>query len=207
MDRSLSDLVQYLDKQKLLDNTILVVTADHGESLGEHHLSGHGDSLYVEEIHVPLILRFPQSIPAGVRVRTAISQTSLPATLVELAGGWGETQMPGLSLSELWKDSSAASNWPAPRAELRFRPTRHADRIALSSIIDFPWHFVKSSNGDDELFNLDRDPAETRNVANLAEYAEVVAKYRLEIESAEPAVVPVAQGRVARMVYPTRDHP
>jgi arylsulfatase A-like enzyme len=188
VDDSLNDLVGYLKEQNLLDNTVLVLTSDHGESLGEHDLTGHGDSLYLPEIHVPLIIRYPPVVPPGVRVTTPVSHVSLPATLLQLAGGSGATPIPGLSLEQLWKNGEEVAFWPIPRSELNYRPTRNADRIALTSVNDVPFHFLKSSAGTDELFNIEEDPAETKNLVELQEYAPLVRKYREQLANSNAAV-------------------
>ena len=65
MDRHLGRLLERLKKLRLYDNTWIVVTADHGELLGEHDEFGHFDRLYQEEIMIPLMMKYPGSAPVG----------------------------------------------------------------------------------------------------------------------------------------------
>lgn len=86
MDSTLGVLVEGLRARGTLDNTVLVVAADHGEHFGEHGIRGHGNSLYLELLHVPLLIRAPGRIPSGARVSHVVSLRDIPATLLDLAG-------------------------------------------------------------------------------------------------------------------------
>ena len=87
----------------MLDRTLVIVTSDHGEGLGEHDLFDHGESLYSTEIRVPLLI----VLPAGGRPRGVVHETvslrDLPATIVDLVGLAGR-RFPGRSLARLWRN-------------------------------------------------------------------------------------------------------
>src|SRR5262249_24072912 len=69
------------------DNTLVIVTADHGESVGESGEFGHGTSLYSQQIHVPLIVSYPAKVTAGRRVsRVVEASRSILPTVLDLAG-------------------------------------------------------------------------------------------------------------------------
>src|SRR3990170_9028622 len=86
-DELLRRVVEALRARGMLDRTLLVVLADHGEMLGEHgSFFGHGPSLYQQVVHVPLYLRHPPRIPGGVRVAAPVSTLSVFATVLELVG-------------------------------------------------------------------------------------------------------------------------
>jgi arylsulfatase A-like enzyme len=86
LDENVTALAESLRTRGLLDNTILVVMSDHGEQFGEHDLYFHGNSLYPQLIHVPLLIRYPAKIPAGSRVTTPVSLCDVGASVLELAG-------------------------------------------------------------------------------------------------------------------------
>ena len=63
MDEQLGKLFEELKRRGVMDNTIIIITSDHGEQFGEHSVMGHGNSLYLPVLHVPLLVRFPASVP------------------------------------------------------------------------------------------------------------------------------------------------
>jgi arylsulfatase A-like enzyme len=100
LDDVLRRLFAELETRHVLDDTIVVVTADHGEELGEHGLYSHAVSLYEPEIDVPLILRFPDLASRG-RIATPVGTAGLGATLLAAAGipSPPTFHVPGLPLS------------------------------------------------------------------------------------------------------------
>jgi arylsulfatase A-like enzyme len=84
-DEQLGHLVDELRQRGLLANTLIVVTADHGEELFEHGHIGHGYSLYDELLHVPLVFCGP-SIPSSTRCEVPVGTAGLAATLLDVAG-------------------------------------------------------------------------------------------------------------------------
>ncbi len=91
VDHHIGKLLAELDDLELRDSTIVALTADHGESLGEHGYVGHGRRLFEGIVHIPLILRYPKTIPAGRVIPRAASLLDLTPTLLELALGKEKT--------------------------------------------------------------------------------------------------------------------
>lgn len=85
-DQQIGRLLAYLDEQGLRDDTIVVVTSDHGEEFKEHDSFGHAMTLHAEVNRVPLIVRYPGRLPPGRRLTHPVQISDLPATLAELAG-------------------------------------------------------------------------------------------------------------------------
>ena len=83
-DHLLSRVVEALRRNGRLDQTILVVLADHGELVGEHGRFGHGASLYEPGVRVPLLVRYPPGVPAGTRVATPVTTLAVFATVLDL---------------------------------------------------------------------------------------------------------------------------
>lgn len=83
-DHYIGKLLAAVDAMGLRDDTLVVLAADHGESLGEHGYIGHGRHLYEDIIHVPLIYRFPGAISKGKVVREKVSLIDVMPTVVDL---------------------------------------------------------------------------------------------------------------------------
>ena len=82
-DAALADLQKQLEAMGLWEDLFVILTADHGESLGEHGQWSHGDTTYQTELHVPLIMRWPGHMPAGKRVQTNVSLIDILPTVCE----------------------------------------------------------------------------------------------------------------------------
>jgi arylsulfatase A-like enzyme len=100
VDHELARLFAALAHRRLLDQAIVVVTADHGEEFGEHGLVGHGSGLYNEELRVPLIVA-GRGIPAGRVVRENVSLVDVAPTVLAFAGVPAEARFEGRSLLPL----------------------------------------------------------------------------------------------------------
>jgi arylsulfatase A-like enzyme len=152
-DRHLGRLFAALRERGLADETLVVVTGDHGEAFREPHKQrGHGFTVYQEDVHVPLMLWNPRLFPAGRRVATLGAHMDLNPTItdilgVEPAGGWQ-----GRSL---------------------FEPERPPRVYGVASVGDYQfglrdgsWKYIlNTSRGHEMLFDLARDPDEQHNLA------------------------------------------
>ncbi len=85
-DREIGSLVEALKTLELYDDTLLLVTADHGEEFGEHEFTRHGKTLFREALHIPGILKLPHSERAGVRIPSLVGNIDLAPSLLALAG-------------------------------------------------------------------------------------------------------------------------
>jgi arylsulfatase A-like enzyme len=176
MDAQLGALWAELERRGLAENTLLIVTADHGESLGEAGLYGHRSSLRLEQIHVPLLIRLPAKIAAGSRVSSAVSLKRIPATLAHLTGLESSAPFPGPSLfATPPADSQARADAEPVIAELTglhdvqlpsFWPVSAGD---LRSVITRHWQYIERSDGLVELYDLVSDRKEEYNLAQLAQ--------------------------------------
>jgi len=101
LDTELSRLFAWMQKQGLIDETLLVVTSDHGEEFMEHGRVDHFLPMWQEVLRVPLILRGP-GVPAGVRVQAPVSHLDLAPTILSLAGVETDVPLDGLDLAPLW---------------------------------------------------------------------------------------------------------
>jgi arylsulfatase A-like enzyme/Tfp pilus assembly protein PilF len=168
------DLVGRLDgtlaRLGLRDQTVTVVTADHGEALGEHGEAVHGFFLYDATIRVPLILRGP-GIVAGTRIGATTQSVDLYPTVLGLAGLQIPTasQVAGRSLASALRGSPIDD---APAFAESLTPRIHYGWSDLRSVRDGRWKYIRAPKP--ELYDLERDPGELRNLAD-AEPARVRA--------------------------------
>ncbi len=85
-DNDLAKTLKLLDNLGVRDNTLIVFVADHGESLGEHGIWGHGDHIYQPTVHVPMIYSYPKEIPQGERIRVNVSTVDITPTVLSYVG-------------------------------------------------------------------------------------------------------------------------
>ena len=85
LDNATADLLDDLQQRGILDDTIVILTADHGEQLGEHQSFGHRTGVYQSLVHVPLIIAYPRKFKPQ-RVAKAVSNLEIYSTLVDVAG-------------------------------------------------------------------------------------------------------------------------
>jgi arylsulfatase A-like enzyme/Flp pilus assembly protein TadD len=143
------------------ENTAIVFAGDHGESFGEgeHGEIGHGMFVYQETLHVPLFLAPPKGGRADRRPEV-VSLADVAPTVVELAGLEPPAGMQGTSLAPLL----AGKEWtPRPAYAETLYPFYHFGWSPLATIQDGKWKLIESS--DPELYDLEADPGETRNLA------------------------------------------
>ena len=110
LDERLGELLEHLLRSGVLDDTLVILTSDHGEGLGEHGLFNHGESLYRPEIRVPLLIMMPSNSRMTGHVPNTVSLRDLPATIVDLVGLRHESPFPGRSLARFWREPSDPSN-------------------------------------------------------------------------------------------------
>jgi arylsulfatase A-like enzyme len=183
LDEQISNLLDRLNTRSLLQNTLVVITSDHGQSFGEHRVYGHGKALYRNLIHVPLIIRWPNHVPSGIRVSKPVSTAAIPATIMEwVAGDGAEPAFVVPSLTRLWTDPAAAAP-PHPLSELsKLAPVDVLWDPALfgaaQSLVTEKWHYLLHETFGAELYDWHADSNETNNLAQTAEGRLVVEELK-----------------------------
>ena len=120
VDHHIGKLLAELDDLELRDSTIVALTADHGESLGEHGYVGHGRRLFEGIVHIPLILRYPGTIPAGRVIPQAASLLDLTPTVLELALGKGKAATLPVSFAGRSSASAVVGGESLPQRPIRY---------------------------------------------------------------------------------------
>lgn len=225
-DAATGRLLDELERRGLLDGTLVVVTSDHGEQLGEHGLFGHTNSLYMPALHVPLLMLWPGRLPAGTRVSGSVSLRDLPATILDLVDA--DVTLPGRSLVPTWRTSpggatareeggaSPLGDPTVPRSPaisyLTQGPEDQPDTPigrgpAMHSIVRMPYHYIHNGDGSDALYDLVSDPHEVRNLAGTSAGDSALVPLRAElyeIITGEPAPsdLPIRPYRPSERQFP-----
>ncbi|UCE42289.1 MAG: sulfatase-like hydrolase/transferase [Candidatus Aminicenantes bacterium] len=160
-DSQISRLWEFLEKNGLLDNTILVFTSDHGESLGEHQEKAHGFFIYQAGVHVPLIFVTPFEHLQGLSRSSVVSLVDIMPTLLELAQVPVPVQVQGKSLVPLF--SSESKNEYFSYCETYY-PRFHYGWSELKSYQDERYKLIVAPKL--ELYDLSDDPGELNNIVN-----------------------------------------
>lgn len=167
LDAEIGRLLGALAERGLLENTLVIVTSDHGEEFGEHGFYGHGHTLYQAALAVPLIMTWPGQVPGGIVVEGRVSLRDLPQTVLDLAGLPGGNPFPGRSLARFWQTET-----PAPDTLMvgtrwaRNRPSwDETSRGDLQGLITGDWAFQRNVDLRGSLYRLEQDSAEIHDLA------------------------------------------
>lgn len=180
MDENLGRLYRDLEERGLLGNTWLIVTADHGEMLGEHGLYVHGRALYQETVRIPLLVYAPSR--NGSVVSSPVSLIDIAPTILDLAGIDVPASFRGRSLRDALEGRSLP---PRPIvAELlpaRAKPT--AMHRHLLSITRGDTKIVVGTDGKSVRFDLATDPGEAEPLSvNPGELEELLSEAGIEFD-------------------------
>ena len=188
LDDQLARLFESLSETGIAANTLVVVTADHGEALGTHgYYFEHGLQPYQECARVPLIVAGAgceaEGLAAGRTVEAPVGLIDVPPTVLDLAGLDVPESFEGQSLAGLIRGESGAS---APtNVFMESGDDRYVDRPMQLSVRQGPWKLIYVRSPEDrlqlagttfELYNLESDPDEQVNLAEDPEYADIVGK-------------------------------
>lgn len=179
VDRFVGQLIESLEPE-VLDNTLIVFTADHGEELYDHHGWKHGQTLYDEQIHVPLIFRWDRHLPPGQRLKGTVELVDLVPTVMAALGQPADPHWQGKNLLPALRGETPLPRRPAFSQHLSSGPLRAASVFDGQKLILFNrrtpfdppdklqehlWRIDLERMADVELYDLDKDARETTNRA------------------------------------------
>lgn len=150
-DAVLGRFIERMKQLGLWEDTLFIVTADHGEEFHDHGSWGHGHSVYEELLHVPLYVRLPGAVPNGLRVHDSVGPIAIPATLTELVGVEPMPNLEASSLVDYFREATpvgprvAFSDWTD-------------DRRVIT--VGGRWKLIVRGNFTTTLFDLAQDPGE-----------------------------------------------
>lgn len=179
IDEEVGRLISHLRQRNLLDRTLLIITSDHGENLGEHGLMSHAYSLHDTLIRVPLIIRYPECFAAGQRVAHQVQLTDILPTVLDVAqiqAPQVRAEFQGESLLAPPPDPETArhayAELLAPHPSMRTINRRNnvpedtprpAYDHALRCLRSLTHKLIWASDGQHALYDLQADPHETTN--------------------------------------------
>lgn len=170
LDYEIGRLLKRLQQSGHLDNTLVIVTSDHGEHFGEHELYGHGNSLYQANIHVPLMVWHP-TMTEGT-AGAVVSLRDLPATISAVVAQDAGSPFPGNSLARYWNAPHESQPMFAVQSSIDSPPPwpvcggrSPIFRGAMKSVVWNGYKLIQNGDGIDEVYHLATDPGETRDLA------------------------------------------
>jgi N-acetylglucosamine-6-sulfatase len=183
VDDSLGRILARLEKMRALDNTVVVFTSDHGYFYGEHGLSEERRLAYEEAIRIPLVVRYPPRVAAGSTPGQLVLSLDLAPTLLELAGLTPPAAMQGRSLLPIF--GNAAGAWRSSFLVEYFSDTvfpriRNMGYVAVRDT-RFKYIQYRELEGMDELYDLEADPYEERNLIDAPASRETLARMQAEL--------------------------
>ena len=150
MDHHFGRLLADLRARGLWDDLLVVVTADHGELLGEHDLWGHGRSLSQEEVRIPLLIKFPKRDGRRGRRTDRVQLTDVLPTVLKRLGLPAPVDVQGGLLPDITHPIVA---------ELHSTP-RLGDRGSFRALFEDQWKYVETTEGVTTLYDIVADPRE-----------------------------------------------
>jgi arylsulfatase A-like enzyme len=209
VDGALGELFDHLREKGLWEQTLIVVTSDHGEYFGEHRLVEHSKDVYEEALRAPLLIRAPGQTQGEI-VDTPVSSVDLPRLIL--------AHLPPAIAAEYEDDFPYVPGSHPVLAENRYtrlRDLRHPVwgarfRRVRTVLYDPPWKYIRSSDGNHELYHLELDPHESRNLTTISpDIATRLAGALAAFEASRPAerevhletLSPADRERLGRLGY------
>jgi arylsulfatase A-like enzyme len=179
LDSRVSGLLDTLDQQKILANTIVIITADHGEEIGEHGAFGHGQSLYRPVVQVPLLVIAP-GCAGGYRPMEPVSLRDLPATIAQLVQ-LKSSPFPGESFTgQICRHSKPENHEPIFSI---LKEARGDEPGPMVSVVADSLRYIDTRKGRGELYDFMRDPWEKKNLIDTPAGFAVLGRYRALTDS------------------------
>ncbi|MFP6639182.1 MAG: sulfatase-like hydrolase/transferase, partial [Myxococcota bacterium] len=161
LDHHLGRLLDAIDRLPPGEETWVIITADHGESFGEHYFVSHGAHLYEDNVRVPLIVR-PARSESGQRISQAVQNHRLFGSVLEMAG----QPLPEWALPLPNEDEVSEIILEVHRSDSNILIGGDFFDRDLFSLLAPPFKLIRSSKGDVELFDLSSDPEELDNLVS-----------------------------------------
>ncbi len=185
VDAEVGAFLDELRADGLLDRTLVVITSDHGENLGDHGLWDHRFSIHRTIRHVPLVLRYPGRLDGGRVVDDVVRLEDVLPTVLEVCGLPPRADVDGVSLLAPTAGRISRASYAAQSDTVQTFRSRHPDltqeqerpfHVSQRSVYDGRHDLIVRSDGTLELYDVTADPGETKNLAD--ELPDVVARLR-----------------------------
>lgn len=183
VDEGLGALLKALEDKGELDNTIVVFTSDHGYWYGEHCLDLERRLAYEEAIRIPMLVRFPPLIKAGMKPEQMVLSIDLASTLLEMAGETPGAHLQGKSWVPIFKEK--VKDWRSS-----FLVEYYSDsvfprilKMGYKAVRDDRYKYIHyvDLNGVNELYDLRNDPFELHNLTDSPAYTRTLKRMKKEL--------------------------
>ena len=188
LDRQVGLLHDEMERLGSLENTLVIVTSDHGEQIGEHGLVGHGTSVYRSEVHVPLLVIPPSGSTTARVVHEPVSVRDIPATVAEWVDLGQRNPFPGRSLTRFVGDETAQrSESSVVLCELQHNiafpgtAERPGSFVPVRSLVSRDRVYIRRDDGHEELYDRLYDPLESVDLAKHPQSRPVIDRFRVEL--------------------------
>lgn len=201
VDDNIKRLIDYLKEEGLLENTIIIYTADQGFMLGEHDYQDKR-WMYEEAMRMPFIVHYPKAFKKGIRTDAIINNTDFAPTLIDIAGGTVPEYMQGSSFKTLlqtgnepqgWKQATYYRYW-MHMGSRHANPAHFGIRTKEYKLIFFYGRYYKPGTKSDtwgrydfdtpvawEFYDMKKDPQEMQNEYNNPKYAEIIKTMKVQL--------------------------
>jgi len=172
LDDEIGKLMDLLETRGLLDNTVIIITSDHGEEFIEHGVPVHGNSLYRASVQVPLLIHWPSKVTGGTRVQQPVTLRDLPATILGLIGLNESGIFPGQSLipnhgaNENGLEASASPLLSEVKPAANLPEWYPVSKGEMKSLVADGYRYILNGDGTEELYHFETDLWENNNLVN-----------------------------------------
>lgn len=183
-DEQIQKLLEGVDQEGILAQTLVVLTSDHGEGLGDHKEQGkpiidHGNNLYIEALRVPLLFRCPYRVPKRKAIHSRVSLLDIAPTILSFLGFTAPEVIQGRDLWPLILGEGELADrdlfFETLLPEIRNMGSRQ------EGLQDDQWKFILHGGGHTELYNITRDPLERENLSKNGKMEEVIKNCKARI--------------------------
>jgi len=162
LDSQIGELIERIKKIGFYENSLIIITSDHGEAFGERNLMEHGVSVYQDQDYVPLIIKLPY-VNEGRIDDKVVNSVDLMPTILDVTGYEIPEDINGVSVLRLKNDNTR--NVISESYPNKYLMSWHARFHRIErAIISWPYKFISSTAGKKELYDLSKDPDEKVNL-------------------------------------------
>ncbi len=162
VDHCIGQVVKKLKDLGVYDSTLIIVTSDHGEMLGDHGEETHGYFIYQSSIKVPLIFKLPEETKSK-RVKELVGLTDIVPTVCGLLGIKPPPQVQGIDLGQYFGEENTSTNQRHIYCESLFPTIFNAN--SLLGVVTDRWKYIQTTRP--ELYDLTKDPRESNNLVAI----------------------------------------
>jgi arylsulfatase A-like enzyme len=200
VDDNVKVLIDYLRSEGILDNTIIIYTADQGMFLGEHDYIDKR-WMYEEGMRMPFIIRYPKAVKAGTRSDALVNNTDFAPTLLDYAGVQVPESMQGRSFRSIMETGQEPVDWRQATYYRYWMHMKHHYNPAHFGIRTKDWKLIFFYGADEkpdqgnartppgwELYNMRSDPQEMNNLYGNPEYKEIQEQLKGQLKAVRAEV-------------------